>query len=129
QVIEGAFKVAPDLSYRPNLVSHATVTTNPFAVTYFIRPEARWNDGVPVGAQDFLFTYRVFSAPTYPGSEKPRYAPIRRVEVVDPETVRVVFTSRDAAWRDLFHSTFPAHVLAGENIANVWTEAIDNPKT
>ena len=30
----------------------------PFTLTYHIRPEARWSDGVPVTAQDFIFTLR-----------------------------------------------------------------------
>ena len=31
--------------------------TPPFTLTYHIRPEARWSDGTPVSARDFVFTH------------------------------------------------------------------------
>jgi hypothetical protein len=40
-VLEGAFEVGPDLTYRPNLVSRVTVRKRPFTVTYKIRRGAR----------------------------------------------------------------------------------------
>jgi peptide/nickel transport system substrate-binding protein len=130
QVIGGAFRVGPDLTYRPNLVSRARVTTSPFAVTYTIRRDAVWSDRTPVSAADFLFTYRTFSSPRYARAvEAPLYARIRRVEPLGQKVVRVVFKAPFAGWRDLFHSVFPEHALAGENLREVWTDGIDNPKT
>ena len=61
QVLEGAFEVGPDLSYRLDLVSNVTLTKKPFTLTYHIRPEARWSDGVEVMARDFVFTWRTDS--------------------------------------------------------------------
>src|SRR5262245_34842284 len=56
--LEPAFATAPDFSARPQLVSGATFTTRPpFTLTYHIRSEARWSDGVPVTARDFVFTH------------------------------------------------------------------------
>ena len=58
-VLPGAFRVGPGLELRPNLVSRVDVTkTPPFTLTYRIRPEARWSDGTPVSARDFVFTHR-----------------------------------------------------------------------
>ena len=51
QVLEGAFEFGPDLVPRPDLVSDVTPGRNPFSLTYHIRPEARWSDGVPVTAR------------------------------------------------------------------------------
>ena len=57
-VLYGAFQVAPDSSYRPALVSRADFRrSSPFTLTYYVRPEARWSDGVPVTAADFVFTH------------------------------------------------------------------------
>ena len=44
-VLEGAFELRPDYTYRPQLVSHVTVSKNPFTLTYHVRPAARWSDG------------------------------------------------------------------------------------
>ena len=125
QVLEGAFEVAPDLSYQPNLVSHVTTTTKPFTLTYHIRPEARWSDGVPVAARDFAFTWRTYSKLKL--TDFPRA--IRRVRTLGARTVKVDFRSRYAPWRDLFAVVLPRHALVGEDLRTIWQDRIDNPKT
>ena len=45
-VFKGAFKLAPDYTLRPDLVSSVEFTRKPrFSLTYHIRPEAHWSDG------------------------------------------------------------------------------------
>ncbi len=125
QVLEGAFEVGPDLAYRPNLVSDVTLTKKPFTLTYNIRPEARWNDGIPVTARDFVFTWQ-----TYSKLELTDFPPsIRQVRPLDAKTVKVDFRRRFAGWRDLFGVVLPRHALAGENPTTIWRDGIDNPKT
>ena len=52
KVLLGAFDAGPDYTWRPRLVSEVDYTTKrPFTLTYHIRPEARWSDGVPVTAR------------------------------------------------------------------------------
>ena len=126
QVLEGAFEVGPDLSYRPNLVSQVRVTTKkPFTLTYNIRPEARWSDGNPVTARDFVFTWQTYSKLGLAG-----FPPaIRSVRPLNAKTVRVDFRSRFAGWRDLFGVVLPRHALAGEDPRTIWRDGIDNPRT
>ena len=125
QVLEGAFEVGPDLSYRPNLVSHVTATKKPFTLTYHIRPEARWSDDTLVTARDFVFTWQ-----TYSKLELSDFPPaIRQVRALDAKTVRVDFRSRFAGWRDLFGVVLPRHAFDGEDARTIWRDGIDNPKT
>lgn len=126
QVLEGAYEVAPDLTYRPNLVSRATVTKRPFTVTYHIRPTARWSDGVPVTAADFVFTFDAFLRTAGSGSP---WGAIRRVRALGPKTARAVFRAPVADWREFFHTILPRHALVGESLQTVWRDTIDNPKT
>jgi peptide/nickel transport system substrate-binding protein len=124
QVFAGAYAPAPDSTYRLNLIRGVRLTHAPLVVTYLIRPEAKWSDGTPVTARDFVFTFNAFAAtPLY------QEARIRRVEAVDAKIVRMVFRSDFAGWHDLFHWVLPQHALAGENLESVWKDAIDNPKT
>ena len=125
QVLEGAFEVGPDLSYRLDLVSKVTLTKKPFTLTYHIRPEARWSDGVEVMARDFVFTWQTDSKLKL-GNFPPA---IRSVVPLDAKTVRVDFRSRYAGWRDLFGVVLPRHALAGEDPRTIWQDRIDNPKT
>lgn len=128
QVLEGAFKVGPNTTYRPNLVSRVTRTEEPFTLTYHIRPEARWSDGVPVTASDFVFTYQLWMTKPDLAEDDPLRT-IRRVGAVDAKTFRVVFRVRLAGWRNLFWLVLPRHALEGEDVTSIWHDGIDNPKT
>ena len=57
--LRGAFSIGRDsTSYEPDLVTGVDVTrTPPFTLTYHIRREARWSDGTPITARDFVFTH------------------------------------------------------------------------
>jgi peptide/nickel transport system substrate-binding protein len=130
QVIEGAFEIGPDLTYRPNLVSRVDVREKPFTLTYHIRPKAQWSDGTPVTASDFAFTYQALRA-VPPETELLRRGVrrIRRVAALDAKTFRVSFRSFFRDWHELFHEVLPRHALVGEDLTKIWQDRIDNPKT
>lgn len=128
RVLEAPFEVGPDLTWRPRLVSSVDFTKKaPFALTYHIRPEARWSDGIPVTARDFVFTHQALLKHGSPDDSN--RTKVRSVRVVDAKTVRVVLRSRFAAWRELFGSILPRHALRGEDLLAVWRNRIENPKT
>ena len=54
---------------------------------------------------------------------------VRSVRAARREDGRVVLRSRLAGWRELFGDVLPRHALAGDDLASVWTDRIDNPKT
>jgi peptide/nickel transport system substrate-binding protein len=131
QVLEGAFEVGPDLVFRPNLVSRVEPARNPFRLTYHIRPQARWSDGVPVTSADFHFTYRTFLTRGVAAIPELRdqYAKIRRFRTLGPKSFRIELREPFADWRFLFDVVLPRHVLAGEDITAVWRDRIDDPRT
>lgn len=135
QVLEGAYEITPDLTYRPNLISGVKLSRAPFRVTYFIRPQARWSDGVPVAARDFVFTFNAITKNAFtknPAVDRffaSPYQAVQRVEAVDAKTVRVTFRTTYAPWHELFHWVLPRHALVGQDLHDVWTDAVDNPTT
>ena len=130
KVLLGAFEARPDYTWRPRLVSGVDFTRSaPFTLTYRIRPEARWSDGVPITARDFVFTDRVIRALGDEQLTDTHVAQVRSVRAVDAKTVRVVLRSRFAGWRGLFGTILPSHALEGTDPARIWTDGIDNPKT
>jgi peptide/nickel transport system substrate-binding protein len=130
QVLEGAFEVGPDLAFRPNLVRRVEIGRNPFTLTYHIRPQAHWNDGVPVSAADFRFTYQVYATRPITGDPAAElYEKIRRVRVLGPKAFRVELREPFAGWRALFDVVLPSHALAGEDLTQIWRDRLDNPKT
>jgi peptide/nickel transport system substrate-binding protein len=131
-VLPGAFRVGRDLTLRPNLVSHVVVKkTPPFTLTYHIRPEARWSDGTPVSAGDFVFTHETSLAAgdDLYGDYAVDLANVADVRALDARTVRVVLRSRYGGWRNLFPYVLPKHALAGADFGNVFNEGIDDPRT
>ena len=106
-------------------------TTPPLTITYHIRPEARWSDGVPVTAHDFVFTHEARRSVSEQliNFQKEHLKVIRSVRAVDAKTVEVVLRERFALWRGLFQHVLPRHVLAGEDFSTVWLDRIHNPKT
>jgi peptide/nickel transport system substrate-binding protein len=127
-VMAGAFEVGRDFTYRPKLVSHVTVRRNPFTLTYHVRPQARWSDGVPVSAADFVFSHGAIVG-RMPPFLQGVHADVLRIRARGPKTVEVVLRSQVASWRQLFEYVLPHHALAGEDLGTVWRNGIDNPKT
>ena len=124
-----AVRVGADFTYEESLVSRVDYTRRPpFTLTYHIRPEARWSDGVPITAQDFIFTLRAIRR--HASAEfRDLHAPIRSVRAVDPKTLQVVLRPRSASWHDFFGNILPAHALRGSDLTQVWRDRIDDPRT
>jgi peptide/nickel transport system substrate-binding protein len=123
------FDVGPNFTYEESLVSRVDYTRRrPFTLTYHIRPEARWSDGVSITAQDFIFTLQAIRRHA-PPEFRDFHAPIRSARAVDRKTLRVVLRPRSASWRDFFGNILPSHALRGSDLTQVWSDRIDDPRT
>lgn len=80
-----------------------------FCVTYRIRPEANWSDGMPVTSADFVYTLELLTDPLA-DSTPVGYDRIVEVVVVDDKTLTVGFDDVYGPWRTLFDVVLPAHV-------------------
>ncbi|GAA2489737.1 ABC transporter family substrate-binding protein [Streptomyces longisporus] len=94
------------------------VATDPQTIVYRLRPEACWNDGTPVGVEDFRYTWRVSSGLHSPACEPSTHAGYELVESVegadDGRTVVVTLASGKAFpdWDAMFSYLYPAHIAA-----------------
>ena len=114
-VYPSVFRIHPDFSVRldQTFMAAAELTGHdPQTITYRIRPEARWSDGVPITADDFRYlwqhlngTNRRTDAATTTGYDR-----IERVTGSDDgRTVTVVFKRPFADWKSLFANLLPSH--------------------
>jgi peptide/nickel transport system substrate-binding protein len=127
-VLSSPYEYGPDLVARPTLVTRVTYTKRrPFTLTYRIRPEARWSDGVPITARDFVFTLRAIRRSNL-SDARALHRVVRRIWAVDSKTLRVVLRPRYAGWHQLFGFVLPEHALRAEDLTTVWRNTIDNPK-
>ena len=127
-VIRGAFIYTPKLKYQPDLISRYRLQTKPMRVTYYIRKNARWSDGVAVTGKDWKFTWQTAVNPKYKDHIDPLgWQDIRSV-VGNGKVVKVTFKKNFAPWRGLFSYILPRHALAGTDMLTVWNDCICNPK-
>ncbi len=119
-VLPSAFRPVPDAAtptgsrweMDPTLLVSAEVTnTDPFTVTYKIRPEASWTDNAPIAADDFWYLWRQMVS--QPGVVDPAgYDLITGVQSIEGgKTAVVTFAQPYPAWRELFSDLLPAHIV------------------
>ena len=127
-VIRGAFLFTPQFTYKPDLISKFKLQKSPMRVTYYIRKNAKWSDGVQVTGKDWKFTWAQTQNPKYKEHIDPLgYEDIRSISG-NGKVVKVTFKKNFAAWRGLFNYVLPQHALAGTDMLTVWNDCICNPK-
>src|SRR5262249_37507328 len=86
------------------LVSAKLTRTRPQTVVYQLAPEAAWDDGTPIAADDFVYAWR-----TQTGAAG--YDRIASVQgSAGGRTVTVTFRVPYADWQGLFPALYPAHI-------------------
>jgi ABC-type transport system substrate-binding protein len=66
------------------------VEHNPI-ILFHLRPGVQFHDGHPLEARDVQFTYEARMDPANLSPRIPDYEPVKRVEVLDPLTLRIVY--------------------------------------
>src|SRR3954464_8441148 len=127
-VIRGAFIFTPKFTYAPDLITHYKFQTRPQRITYYLRKNAKWSDGVPVTGKDWIFTWKTAVNAKYKDHIDPLgWQDIRSVKG-SKYVVKVTFKRNFAPWRGLFNYVLPQHALAGSDMLTVWNDCICNPK-
>ncbi len=67
-----------------------SVEHNP-VITFYLRRGVKFHDGHPFTAKDVKFTYEAIMDPRNLSPRVSDYEPVKRVEVMDPYTVRVIY--------------------------------------
>jgi peptide/nickel transport system substrate-binding protein len=128
-VIRGAFLSTPDLRRKPDLISHYRLRFRPMRVTYYIRKDAHWSDGVPVTGKDFRFTWQTAVNPKYKDHIITLgWEDIRSI-AGDGKVVTVTFRQNYAPWQSLFGFVLPQHALVGEDMLTAWNGCLCNPRS
>ncbi len=126
------FRVHPNFGFYPELVTKAVTSNSPFSVTYYIKKNAKWSDGKPITAADYIFTVKTIMNPNFKILSTTGYEDINLAKTKTSQkgkVVKFVFTKPFAGWRTLFGLVLPAHALAGEDFNKVWINDLNNPKT
>ena len=111
-------RLVPELITRVPTVENGDISADGRTIVYHLRPTVRWSDGVPVTAQDVLWTLHAIMDPNVPVPSREGYDLIDRANARDAHTV--VFHLKHA-WAPAATTFFsygfrpqfvlPAHVL------------------
>jgi peptide/nickel transport system substrate-binding protein len=122
------FTTTPDLKQVVNenfLVSAEQTSTSPQTIVYKIRPDAVWNDGTPITADDFVFQWKTMNGKDCPACAAAQNAGYNQIQSLTGsdggKTVTLVFGTPYADWKNLFASgtpIYPAHVAAQQGDLN-----------
>jgi peptide/nickel transport system substrate-binding protein len=114
---QGPYINTPDLKPTLNtdmMVSVEQTSTSPQTIVYKIRPEAVWNDGTPITADDFVYSWQTQNGTDCKDCEAAStsgYDQIQSVTGSDGgKTVTVVYKKAYADWKGPFGPLYPAHI-------------------
>jgi peptide/nickel transport system substrate-binding protein len=134
-VFPTTYRVYPDFSFRPELVTSVKVQTNPFRLTYHIKKSAKWYEvgggTKPITAADYITGWKTIMTKDFKILSQVGYEDIKSAKAINSKTVRFTFTKPFAGWRTLFSSqvVLPTYAVKGEDFNKVWINDMNNPKT
>ncbi len=118
-VIDGVGTARPYLAETLPQLNTASWTVQPdgrMETTYKLRPDLTWHDGTPLTAEDFVFAYRVYTAPTIGIFEVVPQDRIGEVRAPDARTVVIQWRTPYPEAGSLRHADLdplPRHILEG----------------
>jgi peptide/nickel transport system substrate-binding protein len=113
-------------TFAPQLARSWDFSPDRLTLTFHLRDDVRWSDGVPVTAADVRFTWQAQTSPEVGWPNGYLKESIRDVEAVDPHTVRFHFTRAYATQLLDANEGFvlPAHAWSQLPFAR-WPESAD----
>jgi len=134
-VFPTTYRVYPDFSFRPELVTSVKVQTNPFRLTYHIKKAATWYEAgggtKPITSADYITGWKTIMTKDFKILSQVGYEDIKSGKAINSKTVRFTFSKPFAGWRTLFSSqvVLPTYAVKGEDFNKVWINDMNNPKT
>jgi microcin C transport system substrate-binding protein len=100
-VVEGLLYLNVETNeWEPELAENYEASKDGLTYTFWLRKDAKWDDGTPVTAEDVKFSFDLVKDPAFKASARlPYYDNIDKVEVVDPLTVK--FTMKRKYFKNL----------------------------
>jgi peptide/nickel transport system substrate-binding protein len=131
---QGPYINTPDLKPTLNtdlLVSAEQTSASPQTIVYKIQPDAKWNDGTPIDANDFIYSWKTQNATDCKDCDAASTAGYDQMQSVTGsdggKTVTVVYKKPFADWKEPFGNLYPAHIASQHgDLATSWKWFADN---
>ena len=104
----------PDLAAEMPNRQNGGISANGLTLTYRLRTNVTWHDGMPLTADDVKFTWKMIMDPKVNVKNREGYDKIRAIETPDKHTVVVHFREYYPGMLSLFPAILPQHILSKE---------------
>lgn len=91
-------ELVPFLAAEIPSIENGGVAADGKSVTWKLKPNLKWSDGKPLTAEDVVFTYQFISDPKTGSTSAGNYQLVKKVEALDPLTVKIDFKTVNPAW-------------------------------
>jgi peptide/nickel transport system substrate-binding protein len=119
--IDGRGIVQPELAVSVPSVENGDWRINPDGTmeqTWTIRPNARWHDGQPVTADDFVMGWEIETHPALPTANSLVRAYVTSAQALDAQTLLLGFKATTPLAGEMLFDPLPRHIL-GESLQNL----------
>jgi microcin C transport system substrate-binding protein len=117
----------PDAMY--GLIAHsAEVADDKRSVTFYLRPEAKFRNGIPVTADDVVFSFEMLRDPAkaHPGYASP-LRDVAKAEAINPLTVRFEFRGENMRDLPLIVAGLPILAKAAYDTVDFYKPSLEPP--
>jgi peptide/nickel transport system substrate-binding protein len=114
----------PEIALEVPSLANGGISSDQRTVTYKIRRNVRWQDGLPLTARDVVFSYGAIVDPRNNVPTRVGYAEVQSIRATDAHTVVVHLRRRFSPFVQYFFgpqgvgAIMPAHLLAGRRDLN-----------
>jgi len=116
-VFNGLVKYDKNIKLVGDLAAGWDISADGLVITFHLKKNIRWQDGIPFTASDVEFTYKKLIDPKTKSPYKSAYELVKKFEVVDDFTVRVAYSVPFApALESWGMGILPKHLLQNEDI-------------
>lgn len=118
-IYNGLVKYDIDLTLTGDLAESWEVSADGLIITFHLRDDVSWEDGVPFTAEDVLFGFNVITDPRIPTAYSGDFLQVKKAEAVDNHTFRVryaqPFAPAVSSWNNMV--VLPKHLLEGKELS------------
>jgi peptide/nickel transport system substrate-binding protein len=116
-VFNGLLKYNERLEVVGDLADSWQISEDGLTLTFTLRPDIRWQDGIPLTAEDIRFTYQKLIDPAVLTPYSSSYELVEGVEALDERTVRIRYREPFApALESWMMGVIPKHLLEQEDL-------------
>ena len=117
-IFNSLIKYDENLNYAPDLAESWKISNNQKTITFTLKKNLKWSDGLPLTSEDVLFTWKLITNPTTRTPYGSDYQLVKEASAPDALTFKITYASSYAPALDTWTALhiLPKHILKDEDI-------------